>query len=169
MKMIYKWCSQKRKSAVHSASSLRHIILPVVCDMVKHVLQPVKLSAVQQTDGSDGNFLRSDTAVLAVLFRHAAVPVGMYTPQIVVHRLSLLFARVCRRTAVLNILRHVADRICQQRVVSFDNRNKFLQFHTPMSFGSFQSACGRLPLSVPPPTKPLRLSPSPAKPVFRRR
>ena len=43
---FYNWCSQKRKSAVYAVSSLRHIILLVVCDVVKYVLQPVQLLAV---------------------------------------------------------------------------------------------------------------------------
>ena len=55
--MVYKWCSQKRKSAVHTVTSLRHIILLVVCDVVKYVLQPVQLLAVQYTDGGNGNVL----------------------------------------------------------------------------------------------------------------
>ena len=38
LKIFYKWYSQKRKSAVHSMSSLRHIILLIVRNMVKYVL-----------------------------------------------------------------------------------------------------------------------------------
>ena len=47
----------KEKSVAHTLSSLRHIILPIVCDMVKHVLQPVKLSAVQYADSGNGDIL----------------------------------------------------------------------------------------------------------------
>lgn len=36
--MVYNWCSQKKKSAVHAASSLRQIILLVVCNTVKYDL-----------------------------------------------------------------------------------------------------------------------------------
>ena len=49
--MDYNWCSQKKKSAVHAASSLRQIILLVVCNTVKYGLQSVQLLAVKHTNG----------------------------------------------------------------------------------------------------------------------
>ena len=42
---------------MHTVTSFRHIILLVVCDVVKYVLQPVQLLAVQYTDGGNGNVL----------------------------------------------------------------------------------------------------------------
>ena len=66
LKIFYKWYSQKRKSAVHFMSSLRHIILPIVRNMVKYVLQSVKLATIQYTDGGNSDVLRSDTSMFAV-------------------------------------------------------------------------------------------------------
>ena len=59
----------KEKLSPHAEASLWHIILLVVCDMVKHTLQSVKLGTVKHTlqsvklgtvkhlYGIDGNFL----------------------------------------------------------------------------------------------------------------
>ena len=47
----------KEKLSPHAEASLWHIILLVVCDMVKYTLQSVKLGTVKHLYGIDGNFL----------------------------------------------------------------------------------------------------------------
>lgn len=119
----------KEKSVVHTSPSLRHIILLVVCDMVKYILKPVLLFGVKYTDGSDGNSLRSNPAMLAISFRHTAVSVSMDAVQVFVYRHSLLLARKRRGITVLNIRNHVADRFCQQRLTLADALYQFFCSH----------------------------------------
>ena len=102
----------KEKSVVHTSPSLRHMIFLVVCDMVKYILKPALLFGVKHTDGSDGNPLRSNPAMLAIHFRHTAVSVSMDAVQVFVYRHSLLLARKRGGVTLLNIRNHVADRFC---------------------------------------------------------
>ena len=103
----------KEKSVAHTLSSLRHIILLVVCDMVKYILKPVLLFGVKHTDGSDSDALLSNPAMFAIRFRHTAVTVRMNTVQVFVYRHSLLLAWKRGGITVLNIRNHVTDRFCQ--------------------------------------------------------
>ena len=50
-------CREKEKLSPHAEASFWHIILLVVCDMVKHTLQSVKLGIVKHLYGIDGDFL----------------------------------------------------------------------------------------------------------------
>ena len=94
----------KEKSVAHTLPSLRHIILLVVCNMVKYVLKPVLLFGVKYTDGSDSDSLWGNPAMLAISFRHTAVTVRMNTMQVFVYRHSLLLARKRGGITVLDIM-----------------------------------------------------------------
>ena len=49
--------AQKRKLSVPAVPSFGHTVVLVVGDVVKHILQPVELVAVEQPDGTERDLL----------------------------------------------------------------------------------------------------------------
>lgn len=49
--------------SAHAIPVFRHVVFPVRCDVVQHILQAVKLVMVKHTDGIDGYLLRGNPAV----------------------------------------------------------------------------------------------------------
>ena len=98
-----------------------HVILPVRRYVVQHILQAVELVVVKHTDGVDGYLLRGNPAMGNVGLAHRAAAVRMNGTEVGVHRFRLFFGWVRCRPSVLDVINHLADRICQERIVLRDN------------------------------------------------
>ena len=81
----------KKMSAVPTGSSFRHVIITVVCDVVKHIAQLVQLVVIKHLDGIDDDALRRNSAVLALCLCHRIVRRRTELVKIRVHGLSLFF------------------------------------------------------------------------------
>ena len=75
----------------HAILLFRHVVFPVRCDAVQHILQTVKLVVVKHPDGTDGYLLRGNPAVGDVVLAHRAVTVRMDGAEVGIDRIRLFF------------------------------------------------------------------------------
>lgn len=75
----------------HAIPLFRHVVFPVRCDAVQHILQTVKLVVVKHPDGTDGYLLRGNPAVGDVVLAHRAVTVRMDGAEVGIDRIRLFF------------------------------------------------------------------------------
>ena len=116
----------KKMSAVPSGSSFRHVIITVVCDVVKHIAQLVQFVVIKYLDGINDKLLRGNTAMLAFRLCYRIVRGWTYPVKICVHGLGLFLAQECGTETLCDILCHLADRICAYRILLCNNDCKFL-------------------------------------------
>ena len=67
----------------------RHVVFPVRCDAVQHILQAVELVMVKHTDGTDGYLLRGNPAVGDVALAQSSVTVRMDGTEVGIDRIRL--------------------------------------------------------------------------------
>lgn len=85
--MIFR-CYDGRLPA-HTLPLFAHVIFPVRCYVVQHILQTVQLVVVKHTDGTDGYLLRGNPAVGDVVLAHRAVTVRMDGTEVGIDRFRL--------------------------------------------------------------------------------
>ena len=77
--------------SAHAIPVFRHVVFPVRCNVVQHILQAVKLVMVKHTDGIDGYLLRGNPAVGDVGLAHSSVTVRMDGTEVSIDRFRLFF------------------------------------------------------------------------------
>lgn len=110
------------------------MILSVVRNVVQQILQSDLFASVKHTDSRNGDSVRCQTSVLTFDFGHRLMLRLSNTVKVVVYRSSLFLTRISGRVTVLDILNHLADRICQQRVTLGYNLSEVFYFRTIFLF-----------------------------------